>query len=145
MDRKTLVPTLILSLATVAGASAYVAKTSAANTTREQSMVSSLSQKLGVDQTKVSDAFNQIHADNQAARDAQISSNLDKAVTDGVITADQKQKLLDKEKENRAAEEKIRSDMQQWLTDNGIDMSKLQSYGIGGPGGGFGKGRHMGI
>ena len=116
-------------------------KVLAANNTKHDAMVSTLSQKLGVSEDKVSAALDAAKSEQQAARDAERKSELDKAVTAGAITQDQETKLIAKEAELRAAEEKERVDLEQWYKDNGIDTSKLSNYtGRGGMGG---KG-HMG-
>jgi hypothetical protein len=87
-----------------------------------------LAEKLGVDKSKVESALSEIKDEHKAERQAKLSSNLDPAVKDGAITADQKQKILDHMKEMRNKREKNRADDQQWAKDNGIDMSKLKPY-----------------
>lgn len=82
----------------------------------------------------------------QVKRQVKASDNLDKAVKDGVITTDQKQKILNKQSEMQKQRDQQRTEMQKWATDNGIDFSKLSGYGIGGFGGrglGGGHGRGM--
>ncbi|KKR27662.1 MAG: hypothetical protein UT59_C0049G0009, partial [candidate division CPR2 bacterium GW2011_GWD1_39_7] len=64
----------------------------------------------------------------------------DKAATDGVITSDQKQQILDKHIELQKQREEQRTAMEKWRTESGIDFDKLSEYGIGG----FGKGMGMG-
>jgi hypothetical protein len=52
---------------------------------------------------------------------------LDKAVTDGVITAEQKQKIVDEQ----AKLEQQQKDHQSWMDSSGIDWTKLKDYHIG--------------
>ena len=140
VNKKVLIPTIALGLAISAGAG--WAATRAANS----NMAQKLSEKLGIEQSTVSTALDSIRSERQAERQQEISESLDKAVSDGVITAEQKQAWLDKQSELEKRREQERAEMQQWLTDNGIDESKLQSYlgkGMGGMGGGMGRGGMM--
>jgi len=100
----------------------------AATTTDQSTFADKLSQKLGVDKDKVSSALSDIKKENQDARKQKVSANLDQAVKDGVITADQKQKILDHQSQMQAQRQKEKADNQQWAKDNGIDMSKLKPY-----------------
>jgi len=147
MDRKIVISSVILGVAVLAGTTAYTSS-ALANGSQKQTLVDELSNKLGVDKSKVSTAFDEIQKNKEAERQANMSAELDKAVTDGAITADQKQKILDKEAELRAQRDKEQADLQQWITDNNIDISKLHSYGVGflgGPGGRMMGGHGMGM
>ncbi len=135
MNKKLIIPSIVLGLL-VTGGAAWTA-TKAANGLGSN-MASKLSEKLGVDESQVSSAMDQIREENQAERKSEISSNLDKAVADGVITAEQKQAWLDKHSELEAQRTKEREEYQKWLSDNGIDESKLRDYGVGGLGAGIG-------
>jgi len=103
-------------------------------------MTTKIAEKLGVDASKVSEAMDQIRTEEQTARQAEVSANLEKAVTAGVITSEQKTALLAKQTEMQQKQEALRNEMEQWYTDNGIDESKLKEYGIGGMGKGPGMG-----
>ncbi|MEI7792905.1 MAG: hypothetical protein WCI57_05475 [Candidatus Berkelbacteria bacterium] len=146
-NKKLLLSVTALTLA-VAGAVWYGgSKVMAANSTGHDAMVSTLSAKLGVSEDKVTAAFDSVEADQQAARAAEQKTQLDKAVTDKVITQDQEDKLIAKQAEVKAAQDKIQSDLKQWYTDNGIDQTKIAPYtGRGEMGGGKGMGGrgHMG-
>lgn len=69
--------------------------TDTATATNQSTFADKLSQKLGVDKGKVQTALDEIKKERQDARKQKVSANLDQAVKDGVITADQKQKILD--------------------------------------------------
>lgn len=146
-NKKMMLSVIAMTLA-VAGVTWYGgSKVLAANGVKHNEIVSSLSQKLGVSEDKVGEAFDSIESERQAAREAERKANLDKAVSAGVITQDQEEKLIAKEAEMRAAREKQRSELEQWYKDNGIDTSKLSEYtGHGGMGMGKGMGGrgHMG-
>ena len=136
-NAKIILPTLVLGLV-LGGAAVY--KTGAALASYGQgkaNMTEQLAQKLNVPQDQVSGAMEQIQTENHAKRQAENLSNLDKAVSEGAITAEQKQKILDEE----AKLELQRADHEKWLTDSGIDWTKLKSYQIGMMAGQGGKGR----
>lgn len=98
-----------------------------------------LADKLGVDKDRVAKAMDEIRSERQQAREKEVSSQLDKAIQDKVITTDQKQKILDKMAELRNEKGSNRTEMDQWYKDNGIDSDKIHNY-IG-FGGGMGQGR----
>ncbi len=78
------------------------------------------------------------HQGHWQARQEQIAERLDEAVEDGVITADQKQTLLDKRAEMHEKHEQLREEMHQWMEESGIDHEALAAYrkGCGGHGSG---------
>lgn len=142
MNKKVLIPAIVLGLI-VAGGAAWTASKAANGLGKNMS--SELSEKLGIEESQVSTAMDQIKQDRQAERQAEISSNLNRAVSDGVITAEQKQAWLDKQTELEKQREQQRTGFEQWLSDNGIDETKLRDYevGMGGGPGGPGHGRGM--
>ena len=126
-NAKLILPTLALGLAFGGFAMYKTGLVSASFGQNRGEMAGQLAQKLNVTEDQVSGALDQIQTENHAARQAEVSSNLDKAVTDGVITAQQKQKIVDEE----AKLEQQRADHEKWITDSGIDWTKLRSYKIG--------------
>ena len=95
-NSKIIVPAMILG-ALVLGGVSYSANALAEDTAaRRGPNTQALAEKLGVDQSKVDSAMNEIRAERQKERQTAVSSKLDEAVKDGVITAEQKQKILDK-------------------------------------------------
>jgi gamma-glutamyltranspeptidase len=141
MNKKVILPAILLGLA---AAGVLVFKTGVVSAAFGESggpdqMAKELATKLNVSEEQVSKALDEIRVSHQEERKAEVSTSLDKAVADGVITAEQKQKVLDKmaanqaEKQAEKAERKQnREEMEQWFKDNGIDGEKLRSY-IGGP------------
>lgn len=141
-NSKIMVPAMIVG-ALILGGVVYSANALADDTAaRRGPNTEALAQKLGVDQSKVDSAMNEIRADRQKERQTEVSTKLDQAVKDGVISAEQKQKILDKQAEVRGQRGQKRAEMEQWYKDNGIDFDKVHSY-IG-FGGGFGGGRGAG-
>lgn len=133
---KIIIPSIVLG-ALILGTVAYSANALAAGDrfgrNTEQSKV--LAEKLGVDQSKVEAAMEEVRNERQETRKAEVSSKLDEAVNDGAITAGQKQKILDKQAEMQGQMGQKRAEMEQWYEDNGIDFDKVHQYiGFGGRG-----------
>ncbi|HOX41453.1 MAG TPA: hypothetical protein PK263_04625, partial [bacterium] len=106
-------------------------------------IVQDLATKLNVNKDDVQKVFDENREEHMKQRQADREAKLEQAVKDGVITADQKQKLIDRQKEMQAKMEKDRAEQEQWYKDNGIDRTKLRDYGLGmGPGMGGGRGKH---
>jgi hypothetical protein len=142
MNRKVIIPVITLALASIVGIGAYTGLASASYGNGNGPDVSSLAEKLGVEESKVEEAFNQMCEERQAERQAQLSENLDKAVTDGKITALQKQLILEKHNSIETEKRQRGQEMRTWAEENGINMEVLRDYRIGGKGFGGGMGRH---
>lgn len=99
--------------------------------TSNQTLNERLAEKLNLDRVKVDSALNSIEEENFANRQAEGKTKLDQAVKDGVITADQEQKIIDRKKELHNERQKQRMELKQWISDNNIDTTKLREYGIG--------------
>lgn len=135
-NTKIILPTLVLGLV-LGGAGVIGTKYASAQYGQNKgAMAGQLAQKLNVSEDKVTGAMDQIRTENQTERKAEISTNLDKAVSEGAITAEQKQMILDEQ----AKREQQASDHQKWVEDSGIDWTKLKSYHVGTMGGFGGKG-----
>lgn len=147
MKNKKIVISAVILGALVLGTVAYSANALAANTSpgRNTEQSQALADKLGIDQAKVETAMNEIRAERQAERKTEVSSKLDQAVSDGVITVEQKQKILDRQAELEGQKGQKRTEMQQWYKDNGIDFDKVHQYiGFGGNGQGNSESRGAG-
>lgn len=83
--------------------------------------------------------FEQARQEHQQQRQARLEENLNKAVSDGVITEVQKQALIQKHEEVKTQRGQAREEMHTWMEQNGVDPLKLREYGLGM--GGFGKAR----
>ena len=142
--------TLVLGLASVAGAGVVSAQ-SAPNTSGSTSIVDKLAQKFNLKSSDVQKVFDENKATHDAQRQAEVKTQLDQAVKDGKITADQETKLIaklaemDKNREanrtanqsltntqRKAAMDKERTDFDAWLTANSITKDILPHGGMGG-------------
>jgi hypothetical protein len=129
----------------------------------EGNMHSRLAEKLGLDESKIESAFDEMRAEHQAERQTQFEERLNQAVTDGEITEAQKQLILDKHEvlkaqheadfenkgektreEWRAERQAHREEMESWADENGIDL-KYFFGGMGKFGDGPGMGMHRGF
>jgi hypothetical protein len=74
----------------------------------------------------------QTKAQHEATEQTRLNTNLDKAVTAGVITADQKQKIIDElatlKNETATKRGQKQTEFATWLKNSGIDATKLSKY-----------------
>lgn len=116
----------------------------------KDTIVSTLSQKLGVSEDKVQKAFDEIHKDRRTEMETQYQNMLSQAVKDGKLSDAQKQLLIDKYKEllsqredqdkalktmtpqeRRAKMQKRHDELKLWAQQNEIDPSYLFGFGKG--------------
>jgi hypothetical protein len=135
----------IMAVAILAGVALYSTSNAKAAETANSSLIQTIAQKFGLSQDDVQKTVDDYRSSNRATRQADQDAKLNQAVTDGVISSDQKNLIISKRNEIRATQQNGRDEMQKWMSDNGIDHSKLQSYmgnGAGGRGGsGMGRGK----
>lgn len=134
MDKKKLV-IAIFSICFIAVSAFVATRAFATKTNNNQSYVQSLANKLDIEESKVNTAITEILDEK---RQSQLNSKLSQAVTDGVITEDQKQKVIDKQNEISEKQKALNEEMQNWTKENNIDFDKLQQYL------GFGRGNGKG-
>lgn len=145
-----------LAVLTLAGSGMIASQAMASETEAQGPMtaiVERISTKFGLNQDEVQSVFTQVREERQADRAAEQEQHLDQLVSDGEITAEQKQLILDKmaemqssreedrdsqrdlSREDRQAEmEARRAEMDAWAEENGIDLEHLNLGG--GPRGG---------
>jgi len=138
MNKKILVPTIALAVLTMVGVvGAKTIKADENNT--YPPIVQRLAEKFNLNQDEVKNVFDEERQFRQQDRLNSLEDGLNKAVSDGVITSEQKQAFLDMHNNMQQERGQNREEMQTWFKDNGIDLDKLSSY-IGFMGGGFGRG-----
>lgn len=138
MNKKIIIPAIVLSVAAIAGT--IYATGASASFGRGQEMASQLAEKLGIEESSVENAMEEIRSDQQAEMKARQEERLQEAVDDGKITAEQKQLLLDRQTAMEEAREARRAENQKWMEDNGFSEDTLHEYGIS-FGEGMGRGR----
>lgn len=155
MKKRVILPAILLTGALAAGSLGF-SRVSAQEADTYPPIVQKIAERFGLNESDVEDVFDEVHAEHHAEMLANFEDRLSQAVTDGKITEDQKQAILDKheefqakmdeikdmpEDERRAAMEQIHEDMKTWADENGIDIP-LFAMGRG-PGPEDGGGHHM--
>lgn len=112
-----------------------------------QPVVDKLVEKFDLNADEVEGVFDEARQERrqqmEEQRRAEMEERLDEAVSDGVITAEQKQALLDKQTEMQQKQQQLQDDWRQWREQSGIDFEAIAPYRIGGCGGkGIGFGGH---
>ena len=153
---------LIASAITTLGAVGTVGIASAATNSSanpQDSLVQKIAEKFHLNKTDVQAVFDQEHADREAAQQKKVEDELTQLVTDGKLTAVQKQAILDKraslqaerqankddmqnkpKDERKAAMDAKKTELEKWASDNGIAKEYLRfvaghgGRGHGGPG-----------
>lgn len=136
MNKRVILPTLLLSGALAVGSLGF-AKVYAQENTEYPPIVIKLAERFGLNASDVQNVFQEVNDEHEADRQARFAEYLDDLVSDGKLTETQKQTILDKheEMESRMEEfkdldpEQRREKMQQyheelkkWATENGIEF-----------------------
>ena len=120
----------------------------------DSTFIQQLASKLGKSEDEVQTAMDQIRDDHQADMQAQYEQSLSEAVSNGEITEEQKQLVLNKHAEMQSQREAQqgamqfqRDELETWAQENGIDTKYLFGGGPGdgrGPRDDMGRGMRMG-
>lgn len=157
MKKRIILPTILLAGALAVG-TIGLSSVSAQDSSSYPPIVQKLAERFGLSQTDVQEVFDEARADHHAQMLTNFEDRLDQAVSDGKITEDQKQLILDKHEEIQAKMDELQSldpeakreqmqayheELQNWAEDNNID---LPLFGFG-PGfaRGFKMGHQMGM
>jgi hypothetical protein len=139
--KKLLIPTL--GLAALIGLGVLgISSVKADDETTSSPIVEKLVSKFNLNEDEVVGVFNELRDEKRAEMQAAREERLSEAVSDGVITEEQKQALISKWQEMETKREQERQEMQAWFEEQGIDMEALRQYE------GFGRGpgpMHMGF
>src|SRR4030042_3707431 len=136
INKKIVIPsiiTLAVVLASIYGGN-YVFANDAVSS---PPIISKIAQKFNLNEQEVNEVFEQERQEMWQNRQKIQEERLNQAVTDGIITQEQKTKLLEKMNEWQADKttqrQEHREEMQTWMEKNGIDHDKLREYlGMGG-------------
>ncbi len=139
MNKKLIIGTALV-LVGVIGVGVYgVQQAQAQEYAQAPSIVQEFSDRFGLDSDDVETALGDIREEHRAQRSVDREEMLQQAVEDGVITAEQRQMLLDHRTEMEAEREQRRAEREEWREQSGIDFDALREYGGGcGMGGKFG-------
>ena len=107
-------------------------------------LITRIAQKFNLNENDVEAVFQSVRDERQAEMKKRQEERLNDAVSDGVITEEQKNAILTKMQEHQAVRGQNREEMQKWFEEQGIDQTKLRDYlGFGGRGRGMGPGPGM--
>jgi len=123
--KKTLTVALLMAIL-VGGA--FLASQNVAAQEEPAGLMERLVQRFGLDQAQVEEEFGKSRQEGGFRRGGSMRGDLDQAVADGVISAEQKQTLEAKWEEHQAQREAHREEMQSWMAENGIDCQALSQY-----------------
>jgi hypothetical protein len=150
-------PLLIAGALTTIGAAGLAGNSmilAESGTSGAESLVSKIAQKFNLKTEDVQAVFDEEKSTHEAERQAKMEEKLNQAVTDGKLTAEQKDKIIAKHKElqtqmeadreamkdkthdeRHAAMEAKRTELEQWAKDNNIPLEYLHViHKHGGPG-----------
>lgn len=144
-----------LGIATLTGVGIANAETGTSSSSNDpmSSLVEKISSTFNLDKTKVQELFDQDRSDREAEREEQQAERLQALVDDGTITSAQKTAIESKikemktereadkdsmseltDEERKAKMDEMRTDLESWAKEQGIDLSDLKGV-LGGPGG----------
>lgn len=152
---------LIISVATI-GAFSLISVYGISNASADTSfgrdgVIDRLVSRFNLNKNDVEKVFEENQAARQAERKTEIEEKLNQAVSEGKLTNDQKNALIQKMDEMRARRDDLRNlsreerrqkmtehrtEMQKWASDNGIDFTQLGLFLGRGLGEGNGLGRN---
>ena len=138
MNKKTLlIPAVAITLV---GATLFISTQVSAQSGYGygQTLVQKLAQKLGLGESNVQSALDDIRKENQAERQKIYEERLSQLVTEGKITEAQKQAILKKHAQLQTQRENNRAEMETWAKQNGLEWPIM--FGLKG-GGYHGMGR----
>lgn len=119
LSKKTLA--IVLALGVIASVGYFGPSTVLADSDNpvHANLVSKIAQKFNLKETDVQAVFDSVRDERREAMKTAREEKLTKAITDGVITEDQKKLILDNLDKHIS---------KKWFTDNGIDYKKLMPY-----------------
>lgn len=91
-------------------------------------IISRIADKFNLQEDDVAAVFDAVREERRDEMMQNREENLSQAVSNGVISEDQKQALLNKWQEMRQEREQDRTELQAWFEEQGIDESALAQY-----------------
>ena len=135
MRKKILLP--ILGIAALVGTGIFATSVVKANDASPYPpIVQNLVERFGLNEKEVQTFFDEQREERQQLRWQNREEKLNRAVEDGVITAEQMEAFQAKHQEMETNRKQHREEMKTWFEQQGIDVEALREYG--GCGGDFG-------
>lgn len=150
----------MVAFAALVAISGMVGISKADDSSNRDTLIQRITEKFNLNQGEVEEVFNQHGEERHQQRQMEIEERLNKAVSDGKITEEQKNLILKKKEEMQGQRESFknlsdeerkeqminhREEMKKWAEENDIDMKEFMGggKGFGGEGrghkGGFNK------
>lgn len=130
MKKKTLVTLLTLGVLISTGyfgANAILAEDSNSKNPHS-TLITKIAQKFNLNEDEVAAVFDAVRDEKMAEMKQKHEESLSRAVSDGVITEEQKEALLSKMGDFKTKVKLNRRQMQTWFEEQGIDETKLRPY-----------------
>jgi flagellum-specific peptidoglycan hydrolase FlgJ len=133
VNKKLIIPVVVLTLAAGSGATALAATDAASTNTNKQDLAQEIANKFHLNSSDVQAVIDQHHSEKQQDRETKYENMLTKAVTDGKLTDAQKQavltehnKLVSELKSTAQGDRKqtlktVRQEAKDWASQNGVD------------------------
>ena len=147
MNKKIIIPSIIVASAVIIGAGAYGLNSALADSDSDSPpIIQKLVEKFNLNENEVKAVFEEERNQHQERAREMFEERLNQAVKDGKITEEQKNKIMAKHEEMRTERQQERNErqeqrqeMEQWAEDNGINLEDVGMFG-----GGLGRGGHKG-
>lgn len=91
-------------------------------------LISAIAQKFNLNTSDVEAVFTAVHDERLEEMKNVRNDRLSQAVTDGVITEEQKKSIIEKMETHMENRNMAKEDLQKWFSDNGIDSNELKPY-----------------
>lgn len=92
-------------------------------------IVQRLVERFGLNEDEVVSTFEELRSEHKETMQQSKEERLNQAVTDGVITEEQKQTLQGRWEEKKAEHQRRREESEAWYEEQGIDTEALRTYG----------------
>ncbi len=129
MNKKILIPAIALSV--LGFVVAYGTGKVAAQTTGRNGLMDRIVERFNLNEDEVDATIEEYRNEKREQNWSDREAKLQQAVEDGVITAEQKQMLINKHQEMWEERGQHREEMQKWMEESGINFEALREYGCG--------------
>jgi len=92
-------------------------------------IIQRLVERFGLNENEVVSTFEEVRSERKETLQQSKEEKLNQAVTDGVITEEQKQTLQGRWEEKKAEHQQKKEESESWYEEQGIDTEALRTYG----------------
>ncbi len=140
MKKKLIIPAIALSLVLGLGYLGFSKSQVYAQEDTFPPMLQRLTERFNLNEEEVSNFMEETREEHRADRKNQITEKLNEAVSNGILTEDQKNELLSIIETDSGERQQHRDEVQAWAEENGVNLADLDLgfHGFGGFGRGMG-------